>query len=922
MPRVVSLVLVVSAALVAGRALAGQATTVTLQGMITATGGGAPPVAQIDVRSRETGALRGTRADAHGAYRVLGLPPGAYDVTVRAIGYRQQRLEGLRLVVGQRATLDVALEPGAVELDPTVVTAERPLDVQRTDVSTAVLQEEIEKLPLNSRSVLNLAALAPGIRTFATEAGRSVPAAGALPTLEPRFTNFYVDGVEWKNMYVGQVVGVPATGSLIPQEAVREFRVYLNPYDPEYVRGASHVISAVTHQGGNALEGSVFSYVQNKALVAKGSFQTSEPQYNRYQFGGNVRGPVIRDRLFFSLSYEGQSTDTYIDVVPGRPPENPGIWDPYAGTFHAPHRLHTGLLRITAPLRSHTLDAIWATRQVRSESNFGVQLATRMLAREAGLVGRTRVNSVQLRDTYWSSSLVNELSLHILDFANTQNLLVPGPAFLYPGLQTGRTNFPFAVSDLHVRMIDKASYAWGGARQHVFKAGLELSRVQTDVYRPFRKDGVFEFARDTSNQPFRGSIGVGVTDPASTREARAAMAGWLLGAYLQHQWQPVRSLTVTTALRYDAEINTLNQKLRTPWASDTTLHRAFGERFLNTGDRENDLDNVAPRVVVAWDPSGTGRTLARIGYGVMYDRVPAFGALSEAIAVGWRQYVFQNPGTTDPDSLRRLAQSGTTPQNLVLLKDRLEAPASHQWSIGVGHQFSARVALNLDFVSQRVRHAYVSVIANRPAVAGGPRPITSRFGDITLWDDFGDARFQGVVASLTYDRRPARLSIAYTLGWAESEFGEFTTNDYPDSAAYTMQRSEGDERHRLVLSGFTDLPFGVQVSGMAIVASSRPFLVTVGTDVNQNGSPSDDWPNGVRTMRQYGWDDWYRTVDLRLARSFRTGRGRLVVTAEVFNLLNWANHSEYGATQASLDYGEPIGDYARRQAQVGVRYQF
>lgn len=901
--------------------LAAQATTVTLQGVIAGNDGSAPQGAQVEVRSRETGSARGALADPGGMYSVLGLAPGIYDVTVRAVGYRQQRREGVRLVVGQRATLNFTLERGAVELEPVVITAPRALEVQRTDVSTPVLQEEIERLPLNTRNVLNLAAIAPGIRSFAAEAGRSVPAAGALPVAEPRFSNFYVDGVEWKNMYVGQVVGVPATGSLIPQEAVREFRVYLNPYDPEYVRGAASVISAVTHRGGNALEGSVFGYFQDRSLVQRSSFQAKEPDYRRYQMGGNLRGPLVRDRLFFSFSYEGQLTDNFVDVVPGRPPESPGIWDRYAGTFRAPYRLHTGLLRFTAPVRSHTLDAIWATRYLRSESSFGTRFRDRMLAREAGLRGSISVNSVLLRDTYTSASVVNELSVHILAFANNQSLLVPGPTLQYPGIQVGRVDFPFDIRDLQLRAINKTSYTLSGAAgQHTLKTGLEVSRVRANVYRPSMKDGVFEFATDTSTQPLRGSIAVGLSDPTSTREARAEIAGWLLGAYLQDQWQPVPSLTLTAGLRYDAEINTLNQKLMTPWASDTTLERALGEEFLNTGDRENDLDNVAPRLAVVWDAFGTGRTFARAGYGVMYDRVPLFGALAEEIAIGWRTYVFQNPGTTDPDSLRRLAASGTTPPNIVLLKDRLETPANHQWSVGVGHRISDRVALNLDYVSQRVKHAYVSVIANQRV--GGQRPITSRFGDITLWDDFGDARFRGLLASLTYDRRPARINVAYTLGWAESEFGQFTTSAYPDSAAYTMQRSEGDERHRLVVSGFTELPFGLAVSGIAIVASPRPVLAALGYDANQNGSNLDDWPNGIRTLRRNGWDHWYRTVDLRFGRSFPVRQGLLTVTAEVFNLLTWANHSEYQATQNLLDYGEPIGDYARRQAQLGMRYQF
>jgi hypothetical protein len=901
-----------------------QSTTATLQGVVLGRDGSVPREALVEVHSRRTGLRREVRSIAGGTFRLLGLPPDVYDVSVRAIGYRQQRRDRVRLVVGQQATLDFALERGAVELEPMVVTGERAFEVERTDLSTAVLQEELEKLPLNSRNVLNLAVIAPGIRTFAPEGGRSVPAAGPLPTAEPRFSNLYVDGIEWKGMYVGQVTGVPAAGSIIPQEAVREFRVYLNPYDVEYTHGASYVINAVTHRGGDALEGSMFGFLQNRALVARGSFQAEKPEYARYQVGGNLRGPLARNRLFFSLSYEGQFSDNFVDVVPPLPTAAPAIWDAYAGTFGAPSRVHGGLLRLTAPLRAHILDAIWATRHVRAESGFGAQLTGRLLSHEAGIVGGIRANSLQLRDTYASASFTNELSLHVIDMRNQQSPITAGPTLQYPDFQIGRLNYPFLIRDRQLHLVDKVSLTRAGpAGEHVIKAGLETGRSRTHVYRPSRKDGVFIFATDTSTLPTRAQIAMGLDDPSATREAQATIHGWVVGGYVQDQWHPTRALTVSAGLRYDADIGTLNQTVRTPWASDTALRRALGEQYLNTGDRTNDLDNVAPRVALSWDVLGSRRLYLRAGYGVMYDRVPVFGAVTEGIAIGWRTYSFQNPGTTDPAELRRRIALGTgtsAPPNLILLKDRLEAPANHQWSAGIGDQLTEHLALNLDYLHQRVTHAYVSVVTN--LASGGRRPITDRFGDITLWDDAGDARFRALLASLTYDRQPTRVSVAYTLGWAESEFGEFTVSDYPDPSAYSMQRSEGDERHRVVVSGSTSLPLGLDFSAITVVASPHPFFATIGTDANGNGSTTDDWPDGVRTDQRNGWQHWYRTVDLRLGKTLPAASGRLHVTAEVFNALNWANHADYRGTQNSIDYGAPVGDYARRQGQIGVRYLF
>ncbi len=899
--------------------LGAQATTATLQGTVTTSDGTVLPGAEVVAWSREIGTAHVVLADSRGVYRLLGLDPGLYDVTARAVGFRALRQTGVELIVGDEATLDFVLEPGAVELDPVVVQAASSVPVERLNVSTPVLEREIERLPLNTRDVLALASIAPGVRTFAPEAGRSAPAAGALST--GRFVNLYVDGVEWKGLATGALVGAPGSGSLMPQEGIREYRVSLNPYDAEYTRGASWVISAVTHQGSNTLHGSIFGFDQNRDLVAQGTFQRTRPDYQRKQVGANLRGSLIKDRLFFAISYEGQLTDNFIDVVPGRPPADSGIWDQYAGTFRAPFRNHMAMARLTVPRGRHTVDAIWTTRRLSTESAFGAKLS-----RDAGVVSTYRVSSVQLRDRYASPSLVNEASLYLLRNDEDDSPLAPGPTFVYPSIQIGRNDFPLTIAERHIGFSDKV---YAGARfggEHSLKSGIELTRVDGRGYQPTSMDGFFRFLSDTSTQPQRGTIGVGFLDSITTNDAHGTIDGWLVGGYLQDQWRPMPSLIVTAGVRYDAEIGTLNQNEVAPWASDTTLRRAVGERYLNSGDRQTDLDNIAPRVAVAWDLFRNGRTSLRAGYGVMYDRVPVFGAFFEKISWGWRTYTFLNPGTTDPAELRRRVVAGTggaaVPPNLVLLPDRLDTPANHQWSAGIGRRLSAHVTLNVDYLHQHLHNLPVTVNVNTVDSATGQRRLTGRYGDIIVWGSFGDARFHGIVTSLQIDRAPTRISLAYTLGWAESEFGGQSTNGYPDSAAYSMQRSTGDERHRLVLSGLTDLPLGLQLSTIAVAASPSPFAVTVGTDVNKNGSLNDDWPNGIRTWRRDGWGYWYRTVDIRLGRAFSLPSGHLIVTADVFNLFNWANHSEYQTKQNLLDFAEPVGDYLRRQAQVGVRYEF
>src|SRR6266567_6563944 len=391
--------------------------TVNLQGRVTGASGAPLAAAQITVSNRETGQQRGAVTSAEGNYTIVGLPPGAYHVSLRLLGYGPEERD-IELLVGQHATLDFQLQEAAVAVAGVEVIHQREpsFEVQRNDVSALVVTNEILNLPLNTRNTINLAAIVPGIKTFAPTAGRSLPAAGPLP-----------------------------------QEAMREFRVHLNPYDAQYTRGASFVISAVTQRGTNEFHGSVFGYGQATSLRALDLSQReylaahpglSIPDYGRAQFGFNLRGPIRRDKLFFAVSYEGHSIDDGFNVVPVRPPERPDIWDAFAGTFKAPTKNHTGVVRLTAPLGgAHTLDLVWAGRYYNSETNFGDQIA-----HNAGIKAKYWIHSVQFRHTYTpSSGFVNEASLNVLSWSHNESPLVPGVTLQYPSITFGTSGFPLIL---------------------------------------------------------------------------------------------------------------------------------------------------------------------------------------------------------------------------------------------------------------------------------------------------------------------------------------------------------------------------------------------------------------------------------------------------------------------------------------------
>ena len=912
-------------------------TTASLTGRVTAQG---RPVAdaQIGVTDRETNQVRGTRTSATGDYTVVGLQPGTYEVRVQRVGFTPARQE-IRLLFGQRATLDFALQETAVTLSGVQVTAEprATFEAQRTDISAPVVQAEIQNLPLNTRNTINLAAIVPGIKTFAPTAGRSLPAAGPLPDL--RFWNFYLDGVEWKSMFNGNLVGIPQTGSPIPQEALREFRVHLNPYDVELTRGGSYIISGVTQRGTNEMQGSVFLFFQNNDLRALDEFQRrtrardrdnyQRTDYDRQQLGFNVRGPLVRDKLFFSLNYELGNTNDNIEVVPGRPAFNPGIWDQFAGTFSAPTKNHTGVLRLTSPFTAnHTGDLIYAGRYYDSETFFGGTES-----RASGLAAKYWIHSLQLRDTYTpTGSIVNQASLHLLAWNHNEEALFPGARRDYPSLNFGRNNFPLILRERHYRAIDKLTYTLPGGK-HILNAGAELTHVRTSSFLPLNRDGLFEYTTDTSTVPFRATIGVGFFNPTSDVDAKAESDGWVTGLYLQDEWRVTPDLMVTAGVRWDAEINTLANDFEVPWAEDPTLQSAL-PGFLNRGDRKNDLNNFAPRISFSWDVTGKDQTFVRGGWGIMNGRFPSTNAFAEVQAASWRSYEIQNPGTATAEQLREQVISGgvTARPNITLVATDIKTPQTYQWSLGLGQVLTDDLVMNLDYVDQQGRDLYVNYNANPVIPTTSTRRLTPNFGNITIWDDFGEARFRALTAGVTWERsadpmRPRRASLAYTLGYYKAAFEGL--GGYADPSQFTMQRTSGDERHRVVLSGITTLPFGFQFSGIGIFASPRPFGVTDGRDLNNSGLTTDDWPNGERVQdTEGGWENMYRTVDLRLARNFTIGTTRAQLSAEVFNLFNWVNWSGWSGTlndrngNQLTSFGLPSGALAPRQAQVGIRYDF
>jgi hypothetical protein len=381
----------------------------------------------------------------------------------------------------------------------------------------------------------------------------------------------------------------------------------------------------------------------------------------------------------------------------------------------------------------------------------------------------------------------------------------------------------------------------------------------------------------------------------------------------------------------------MNNKYTVPWASDPVL-QGIPElsEYLNRGDRKNQLGNISPRISFSWDPTGKNQTFLRGGFGIIYDRVTSFIGFQERRNSTWRTYNFTNPGTKDPAVLRARVVAGQSGSPApILIKHDMKTPHSRQMSLGIGHQFSTELGLNVDYVRQHMDNLYVQRNPNYldKSVTPNARKLTNAYGDIILWDDIGQSDFSALLLQGTWQRNATRVNLAYTLGWYQ---GDFDTAGLPTFAfpwLFNRQATSGDERHRVVVSEVSAIPLGFTFSSIVTLASPRPYVTIDGRDINLDNITSDDFIGGTPTSTGHrvtrppnAWGNWYRTVDVRLARPLYTRGGKKVsASAEMFNLFNWNNTLSYGSTQFTASgapvpsFGVPTGAYAARQAQVGMR---
>ena len=259
--------------------------------------------------------------DGAGEFRLPSLPPGRYSVSTELSGFSTETRPDIVLIIDQTAIINFSLKPAALS-ETVTVTGESPIvDVTRSDVSTSVSTQQIQDLPVASRRWIDLAMLTPGTSQDNIR-GHSIAATSTSAPATREYSNgFVVDGVNntWAEM------GEPRQN--FAMDAIQEFKVSTSTYKAEYGLATGGLVSVVTKSGTNQLHGSGLLFFRDASITAKEFFQATKPDYRRYQYGGTIGGPIVKDKTHYFFAYEGTKENQFFTV------NARGLWPQYEGTF-------------------------------------------------------------------------------------------------------------------------------------------------------------------------------------------------------------------------------------------------------------------------------------------------------------------------------------------------------------------------------------------------------------------------------------------------------------------------------------------------------------------------------------------------------------------------------------------------------------
>ena len=671
-------------------------------GLITDPSQASVPGATVTARNTATNAAANSRADINGRYVVIHLQPGTYDVDVSANGLAEAKISGVVVEVGRTTPIDVSLGVASTSASVTI-TGEAPVvNTDQQDFATNLNQTSINNLPINGRRWFNFALTTPGAVADGSFGDISIRGVSGL------LNNNTVDGGDNNQAFFSEEKGRTRIAYSTSQESIQEFQVNTDAYSAEYGRAAGGVINAVTKSGSNQLHGDLFYLNRNFSWGAYTPFATQpalvdgayrqvpvKPVDIRQQFGGDIGGYFIKDKLFYYFNYDQQLRSFPAVATPANPAgmfgglssaematltsrvgpgtagnlsttqisqyvgQSLGLLSSLSGTVPRKGNQMLSFPKLDyKPTSGNTITVSY--NRLRWESPYGVQ-TNAVVARGLDSFGDDFVKDdtgVARWTSIISPTVTNEARFqYSRDFEyEYANPPLPGELLDASGYApdtsiSGAASFEFGQpyytqryaypNERRTEAADTASWAHG---RHLIRFGVDFNRVNDQIQYLYEQGGEYyynnrvDFMSDYIASQVRSVF-------TATRGMVCGTAATPLPCYNEFiQGFGPLGFTFNT-MEYAGFVqdqwrvsSRLTWNLGLRYEMETLPPPQFANpAFPATSTFHSDHRDFGPRVGFAWDVTGRGTTSVRGGYGIYYGRIingEIFQALTNTGAAG------------------------------------------------------------------------------------------------------------------------------------------------------------------------------------------------------------------------------------------------------------------------------------------------
>ena len=914
----------------------------------------------VTVTNTDTGVKRSYMTDSAGLVVAPSLPPGAYRVMIVSPGFATE-VRTLTLTVGLTESLNVAMKAasGSETVD---VNEPAGLEIESTkaDISGVVSRGQLDELPVLSRGFTGLAQLVPG----------------GAPSLsgDARFgenTTFGGSNVRsgYSTIVDGSDLDHPIYGLAIVdinQDDVQEFRVLHNQYDAEYSRAGTAVVDVVTRSGTNAYTG-MFSYFgQNQTLNARNYFvTTAQPPYSEIHTSATFGGPIIKNRMhfFFADEYLNQ-TNSYVEALPAS--------NPFATTYNGIYPGSTD------------------EKTIQSKVDHQLTQADNLQARYLFENQKIRT-AYQLTDNYniifndmivqwahiFTPAILNNAQLEYMDQNTLRYQTATGPEIIRPSFTSGTPpNLPQGYPRRRIAINDTLYITKG---RNSMKMGTRSAYEDLHQEGNFYGAGVWTFntnspfvAGNSATYPVAYTVGSGAT----TVEYRNAE----IGLFFQDDIKINNKLTFNGGLRYDMETNLRDNT----YVNDLIKNTSFpGISNYVSANRGNYLKGIQPRLGLAYDLYGNGRTILRAGYGGYSARNrPFFDTQMEATEDNFTVSI-TNPTLLATYPSQTAVLGGLTLQqyvarnggrSLYLVGNNLDIPYIYELTGGFEKALFKNTVIIVDGIRQIQTELQTGHDGNLPATSpklpGGTgsliRPAT-QYGTVTLFNGTTSGYYSALQAQVRSQYKRASLQLSYN--WSKSISDGLDDNTAATTDPFHVYGNndrgidEEDRRSTLAMSSLFKLPLGFELSGIVSLTTGPPWNVTYGKDIDGDGNTQDrpaglpkysggrsdnrllgiinaartstiptTLPSGLVvpsialasvTLGQLDQTDGLEKVDVRGTKAFNFGKSyRLELFLEAYNITNTPTFLPPSGVISSPSFLQLSTANSPRQLQFGARFSF